>query len=427
MSKKLLHKTLQSYLLYSLVLLIVIAPLFYLITQKLNIDEADEGLILRKNEFVLNTDLKESDIFLWNKFNRDIKIYEYKALEKDTLFDTIYFDKLSNEMEPYRELNSPIIIEGNPYTLSAKINLVETEDLVISIVVLFLILITLLLTGLFLITKKLSTNIWEPFYSLLQQIELFEIDKQTPLHFRESKIEEFNRLNQSIEKLINKNQIIYRSQREFVENAAHELQTPLAIFQSKIDNLLQRSDINREQSKLLDSLNNSVSRLNRLNKNLLLLSKIDSYQFSDVVTFSLKELIRKHLDFFKEQALSRNIEITTHFNDDIDLNANIVLTEILINNLFLNAIRHNIENGFIKVTLEKDKLVFSNTGETKTLSIDKLFTRFSKINSSQKGNGLGLAIIKKITDLNNWGIIYSNTTNIHQFVVEFRKNSKLLP
>lgn len=420
MSKKLLHKTLQSYLLYSLVLLLVIAPLFYLITQKLNIDEADEGLILRKNEFVLNTDLKESDIVLWNNFNRDIKINETKELKEDLLFDTVYFDKLSNEMEPYRELNSPIVIEGHSYTLSAKINLVETEDLVISIAVLFLILITLLLAGLFLITKKLSTNIWEPFYSLLQQIELFEIDKQTPLHYRESNIEEFNRLNQSIEKLINKNLIIYKSQREFVENAAHELQTPLAIFQSKIDNLLQRSDINREQSKLLDSLNDSVSRLNRLNRNLLLLSKIDSPQFSNVTSFSLKELIEKHLDFFKEQALPKKIEIRIQINDDILLKANTVLTEILINNLFLNAIRHNIEDGHINIILNKDELTFSNTGNFETLSTDKLFTRFSKTTSSQNGNGLGLAIIKKITDLNNWNINYNYTTNIHQFIIQFK-------
>lgn len=425
MAKKLLNKTLQSYLVYSLALLIVIAPLFYVITQRLNIDEADEGLILRKNEFILNTDLRESDIILWNRFNRDIKINKNKGLKKDTLFDTFYFDKLSNEIEPYRELNTPILIENKPYTLSAKINLVETEDLVISIAILFLILITLLLAGLFLITKKLSNNIWQPFYTLIQQIELFEIDKENLLPYRETKIKEFNQLHRSIEKLINKNQIIYRSQREFVENAAHELQTPLAIFQSKIDNLLQRSDISQEQSKLLESLNNSATRLNRLNKNLLLLSKIDSPQFSDVASFSLKELIEKHLDFFKEQALPKKIEIRIQINDDTLLKANIVLTEILINNLFLNAIRHNIEDGHINIILNKDELTFSNTGNSETLSTDKLFTRFSKTTSSQNGNGLGLAIIKKITDLNNWNINYNHSMNIHQFIIQFKKNSKL--
>ncbi|MCB9360016.1 MAG: HAMP domain-containing histidine kinase [Flavobacteriales bacterium] len=421
MAKKLLHKTLQSYIIFSVVILLTTAPLFYFLTQKLYLEDAEESLMLSKNEFLQLSlpNFKESDVSLWNKFNRDSKIYPSKNLTQDTLFDIFYVDSLTSENEPYRELNSPIFIDGKPYTFVVKINLVESEDLLINIVLLFFILITLLLIGLFLITKRLSNNIWKPFYTLLQQIELFEIDKENQLPYRESNIEEFNRLNQSIEKLVNKNLIIYKSQREFIENAAHELQTPLAIFQSKIDNLLQRSDITKEQSTLLESLNHSVSRLNRLNKNLLLLSKIDSYQFSDVVNFSLKELIEKHLVFFKEQAQSKNIEINIQFNNEIDLKANIVLTEILINNLFLNAIRHNVVDGNITIILYKNELTFSNTGKSETLLTDNLFARFSKSNSSQKGNGLGLAIIKKITELNNWTITYSYSDNSHSFVVHF--------
>src|SRR5690606_26525908 len=146
---------------------------------------------------------------------------------------------LNAENEPYRELNLPVSIEGKPYTYSARINLVETEDLMKSIALLFFIIISLLLIGLLLINKRLSLNLWKPFYETLQQIEQFEIDKSNQPKLTDTNIEEFNRLNQSIEKLIERNTSIYHSQREFIENAAHELQTPLAVFQAKIDTLIQ--------------------------------------------------------------------------------------------------------------------------------------------------------------------------------------------
>lgn len=402
-------------------LLIVSAPLFYYITERLYIEETDETLILHKNEFVkfsLPT-LKTADIQNWNKYNRNIKIVPFKNSGKDTIFYNSYYDALDAETEPYRELNASIIIEGNPYTYSARINLVEKEDLMKSIAILFLVIISLLLVGLFVITKRLSINLWKPFYETLNQIENFEIDKSNHPKFTETNIEEFNRLNNSIEKLITKNTSIYHSQREFIENAAHELQTPLAVFQAKIDTLIQNADFTQEQYKMLSSLNDSVSRLNRLNKNLLLLSKMENDIYNEKQTVNLKEAIEKHFDFFAEQAKAKNLFIKTAINEAVTVKSNPVLAEILISNLFLNAIRHNVSNGQVLVTLSDHSLTFSNTGQSQTLVADKLFNRFSKSNPSEQGNGLGLAIIKKIADLNNWKISYSFANNFHSFSVAF--------
>ncbi len=421
MTKKLLHKTSRVYLLFSAVLLIVSAPLFYYITERLYIEETDETLILHKNEFVKYSlpTLKTADIQNWNKYNRNIKIEPFKNSGKDTIFYNSYYDALDAEIEPYRELNSSILIEGNPYTYSARINLVEKEDLMKSIAILFLIIISLLLIGLFVITKRLSINLWKPFYETLNQIEKFEIDKSNHPKFTETNIEEFNRLNNSIEKLITKNTSIYHSQREFIENAAHELQTPLAVFQAKIDTLIQNADFTQEQYKMLSSLNDSVSRLNRLNKNLLLLSKMENDIYNEKQTINLKEAIEKHFDFFTEQAKAKNLIIKTEMNEAVAVKSNPVLAEILISNLFLNAIRHNVGNGQVLVTLSNHSLTFSNTGQSQTLIADKLFNRFSKSNPSEQGNGLGLAIIKKIADLNNWKISYSFENNFHSFSVAF--------
>lgn len=421
MTKKLLHKTSRIYLLFSAMILIVSAPLSYFITKGLYIKETDETLILHKNEFLKYSlpTITTAEIHNWNKYNRNIKIEPFKNSGKDTIFYITYYDVLDAEAEPYRELNTTILIEEKPYTYSARINLVETEDLMKSIALLFLIIISSLLVGLFIITKRLSSNLWKPFYQTLQQIEQFEIDKSNQPIFTETNTEEFNRLNQSIKKLIEKNTSIYNTQREFIENAAHELQTPLAIFQAKIDTLIQSSGFTQEQNKILSSLNDSISRLNRLNKNLLLLSKMENDIYSEKQTINLTEAIEKHFDFFCEQAKAKNLIIKTELKEAVLVKSNLVLIEILISNLFLNAIRHNITDGQVLVTLSNDSLIFSNTGQSQALAADKLFNRFSKTNPSEQGNGLGLAIIKKIADLNNWKLSYSFSNNFHTFSLNF--------
>jgi len=423
MTEKLLHKISRSYLIFAVLTLIVVAPIFYFASEKLYVEDADEALLLRKNEFLQFSlsELKETDIPVWNKFNRDIKIKEATQLKTNTIFYSYYYDTLSAENEPYRELNLPISIEGKIYTYSARINLVETEDLMKSVAMLFFIIISLLLTGLFIITKRLSLNLWKPFYETLKQIEQFEIDKSNQPKLKETRIEEFNRLNQSIIKLIEKNTSIYHSQKEFIENAAHELQTPLAVFQAKIDTLIQSSNFTQEQYKMLSSLNHSVSRLNRLNKNLLLLSKMENDIYSEKQTINLNEAIEKHFDFFTEQAKAKNLIIKTELKETVAVKSNPVLTEILISNLFLNAIRHNVNDGQVLVTLSNHSLTFSNTGQPQPLVADKLFNRFSKSNPSEQGNGLGLAIIRKISDLNNWQISYSFADNFHSFSMSFPK------
>ena len=421
MNKKLLHKTSTVYLLFSVMLLIVSAPLFYYITERLYIEETDETLILHKNEFLkfsLPT-LTTPEIQNWNKYNRNIKIEPFKNSGNDTIFYNSYYDTLDAETEPYRELNASILIDGNPYTYSARINLVETEDLMKSIAILFLVIISLLLVGLFVITKRLSINLWKPFYETLNQIEQFEIDKSNQPKLTDTNIDEFNRLNQSIEKLIERNTSIYNSQREFIENAAHELQTPLAVFQAKIDTLIQNADFTQEQYEMLSSLNDSVSRLNRLNKNLLLLSKMENDIYNEKQTINLNEAIEKHFDFFTEQAKAKNLIIKTEMKEAVAVKSNPVLAEILISNLFLNAIRHNVNDGQVLVILSNHSLTFSNTGQSQTLVANKLFNRFSKSNPSEQGNGLGLAIIKKIADLNNWKISYSFANNLHSFSLAF--------
>ncbi|HMP92949.1 MAG TPA: HAMP domain-containing sensor histidine kinase [Phnomibacter sp.] len=421
MTKKLLYRASRANLIVAVFILLISAPVFYWVTEKLYIEDADEALLLRKEEFLhyFAPGFKKSEIAAWNKFNRDFKIEAVKPLTRDTLFYNFYYDSLANENEPYRELNAPIVIEGEPYTYTARINLVETNDLIRSIGLLFLLMIALLMLGWWYINKRYSQQLWAPFYQTLAAIEQFELDKAVKPTLNTSDVEEFNRLNESVEKLIEKNLSIYQSQKEFVENAAHELQTPLAVFQAKIDALLQYGPFTEEQFNRLVALHESAARLKRLNKNLLLLSKIDNDVYHTRSTVAVKEIIEKQLEFFCEQAQAKQIDINTSLGKAVKVQSNSVLLELMVSNLFMNAVRHNIAGGKIYVALNQSMLRFSNTGKPHPLGADKLFTRFSKVNASEQGNGLGLAIVKKITELNSWRIAYEYADGLHQFSVYF--------
>ena len=420
MNKKLLQKTLNYYFIYAVIILITVGPLFYIVSNILYEDDANEDLYAIKKQFDKFTkdDLTIKDIKLWNKFNRDVNLQKFNGQNKDSVFEHSFYDALNKENEPFRVLNSPVKIEGKWFTFSAKINMVEKENLIGSTAILFILLLLLLIIGFFIITNIISKKLWQPFYVALDKMEQFEIDKSTSVKLIQSTTEEFNRLNNAIDSLIYKNSKIYQSQREFIENAAHELQTPIAIFKGKLENILQRKDLNSEQFKLIEDLDNTTTRLVRLNRNLLVVSKIDNNTYNKIEKINLNEIINNQLNFFSEQALSKKISITTEL-EEVLVNSNHILAEMLISNLFLNTINHNVHKGKIFVKLTKDRIIFSNTGALLPLQTEKMFERFSKSNPTSQGNGLGLSIIKKIVDTNHWTISYHFKEDYHTFEIVF--------
>ncbi len=420
MTEKLLNKTTSNLAVFSVIILLIAAPAFYFISKKMYVAETDETLSLFIDEFKVYylPKIKTTEIPVWNKYNRNINILPYHGVKKDTFFTKVYYDKIEDEHEPYRELNTPVIIDGKNYTFQARVNMIENQDMVMNIAILFIAVIAVLLFGMLLINKIAARKLWKPFYDTLDQIENFELDKNQTPSFLETQIVEFSRLNNSVKKLIERNLLMYKSQREFVENAAHELQTPLALFQTKIDSFSQL-DISEEQAHLLHSLNNDVSRLNRLNKNLLLLSRIENEGYPSVEKLVLNDAVQKHFDFFNEQAAAKRIQIKTRFEEAITIQSNSALLDILISNLFLNAIRHNVNNGEIIIAITNDSLSFQNTGQQDALEQDRLFRRFAKIKPSEQGNGLGLAIVKKIVEINQWTIDYTFIENRHVFTIKF--------
>ncbi|MGN6491632.1 MAG: sensor histidine kinase [Agriterribacter sp.] len=419
MAKKLLHKTLRMYLLCSIGILLVAAPLFYFSMTRLYMEDVDETLVLYKKEFhhYYLPHFKRSSIEDWNRYNRDIKIQPtVNPLLSDTFFYQKFFDTLDNENEPYRVLQSPVAIENESYLLMARISLVESEDLMENIAIIFTVLIALLLGLLVFATSRFSKKIWQPFRRTLEKLKAFDLSAGQTVSFDKTNVSEFDELNGSLSKLIAHNVSVYKTQKEFTENASHELQTPLAILKNKLDILLQSEGLTEKQYQIAEEMNRALTRSTRINKNLLLLAKIDNSQFNSSEAIHFDVLLQQSMQILQEHFEQKNIRVSTNISSQVTVHGNSSLTEVLINNLLLNAIRHTLPGGSITVTLTQTGFEVSNSG-TAQLDADLLFKRFSRLSADNSGSGLGLSIVQEICKFHKWSIHYTFQNGYHSFSV----------
>lgn len=234
-----------------------------------------------------------------------------------------------------------------------------------------------------------------------------------------SPVNEFDDLNHAIESLTESNHQTYRNQKEFIENASHELQSPLAVFQSKLELLMQTKPLNEEQASLITDLASTSKRMSRLNKDLILLTKIDNDQFLKKETVSVKDILQKLIRQFEFQINHKSIRLIFNDEEDIRVDANKTLMEIMFSNLLSNAIRHNQQNGFIQIALGEGKLVIQNSGKSSSLDTQRLFRRFQKESQDVESIGLGLEIVNKICILYQYSIQYQFSNHMHIFSVLF--------
>lgn len=258
-TKKLLQKTIFIYLSYFFLSLLIVSPVFYYIANHLYIENTDEFLYHKKEFFTKHIlpDFHQNDIPKWNAYHHyDVQIIDFIPLQKDSFFTITINDEIENEPEPYRFFYSPVSIDGKKYIYSDKISILESDDLMVGIALLFILLFCIVFIGIIFITHRITNHLWNPFYTILNELEKFEVDKNIIPALPHSDVEEFYRLKKSAQNLIEKNIHIYKNQKEFVENAAHELQTPVAVIKAKLDQLIQNSDISTQQANLfLTSMN----------------------------------------------------------------------------------------------------------------------------------------------------------------------------
>ncbi len=307
---------------------------------------------------------------------------------------------------------------GNNYLITVSKSLEGTDDLIRSIILITVGTIVLILAVTFFINRLVLRKLWQPFYNSLHVIQNFTVSNNKTVSFPATTIDEFKLLNQTLSVSINKAQQDYFALKEFTENASHELQTPLAVVRSKLDLLIQSEALTEPQSKAIQASYEAINNMKRLNESLLLLTKIENRQFAEQTTIDFENLIKNKLSQFKEQWQSMGLEIRAKTNPAV-ITGNVQLIDILLNNLFSNATRHNVANGFIHLQLEDSKFTISNSGEAQALDEQQVFNRFYKGNSFTGKHGLGLSIVKQICEVSGYKCSYRFAPpNVHSFVIQ---------
>jgi signal transduction histidine kinase len=422
---RLLQVSLRSLLLYSLILVLISIPISIFSIRQIINEEVDESLALHTNQFIKHIksyeyleDL-EMDLKIWDQLSYDIVLSPSDKMSVGQRYETVsMYDSIEHELHPFRTLSSTIIIKDKPYLLTIKMSLVDNDELVMALGIVQVILIVLLAAGLLLLNRSLSQKLWKPFYNTLNQLKAYELDKSESIQPEKTNIVEFDDLNKTVSHLTDRNRKVYLEQKEFIENASHELQTPLSIFQSKLDNLMQIPGLTEAGAATILDLEETAQRMARLNKNLLLLSKIDNDQFNEIEEIDLSALANKLLSNLRPMADTDNISIQASISP-LSIKANPTLLEVLLTNLFHNAIRHTNANGKVNVNVSDKILTVTNTGNPLKMSTKKMFERFSKEGNSENSSGLGLAIVKKVCDTCRYEIAYNFQDGIHAFSVTF--------
>lgn len=207
--------------------------------------------------------------------------------------------------------------------------------------------------------------------------------------------------------------------KEFSEELNHEIQTPIAVVKSKLENILQNSSLNEQSISGLDIAIRNLNKLERINKSILLLNKLEHKGLFDVADINLTKEIKNVIETYKDFISSKSITINLSLKENVVLKANQSLINILLSNLLSNSIKHNILKGTIIIDLNDTELTFTNTGVKPKYDTQKYFDRFYKESKSPESVGLGLSIVKKICDL--YGIEINNNfkDNLHSIVLKF--------
>ena len=420
---KLLQKTIRSYFIYSVIVLLVAIPVFYFVIQGIVREDVDEDLLNTKQmlkpivaDAILNNTIDQLQFL-----DHDITVSKSTENREFDTFSTVeIFDSLTKELVPHRVLTSHFSTNGSSCVLQIETSLVDNDELIESIVKVQIALLFLLITGLFIINRNLSKKVWMPFYVTLNKLRNYKVEMHEPLALSQTSITEFNDLNTSLQELTERTHQSYISQKEFTENASHEMQTPVAILQSKLELLMQTTPLSEEQAELMNDLADASRRMTRLNKSLVLLTKIENNQFADKENISLILYLEKFILQYQPQINEKQIVVEKEFTTEEVLYANASLIEVLISNLLGNAIRHNNVGGSIVIRLYPGELVIENTGRLTALDETKVFKRFQKESADSNSIGLGLEMVKKVCSIYQYSVTYTFINNLHRFTVCFQ-------
>ena len=417
---RLLTKTQRYYFGLFSVLLVLWSVIFFVVINlvlKGSIDETITSEMKATMERLSSKELLENHV----QANSLFEAKEITEMTNPTFVysDTVIFDPFEGEDVPYRKVTSELLVDGTAFKISMLKSMVEYEDLFTAIFLTELAMVILLLGGMFWLNKGMLEKIWQPFFSTLQKISEYRVSRDASIRFEATDIQEFSDLNQVLITMTDQIRKDYENLKQFTENASHEIQTPLAVIQSRIELMLQNDQNEINDLESIQEIYHAAGHLSRLNKALLLLTKIENDQFQKDEVLNVNSLIEELLPEYEELASQKHVSVQLLPSEECVVRGNRMLMVSMFRNLISNSIRHNIELGEITITIKEQGFSIANSGQKVSGDPNQFFNRFTKNSSNPNSLGLGLSIVKKIADLHGFECIYTVQENIHRFDINF--------
>ena len=214
---------------------------------------------------------------------------------------------------------------------------------------------------------------------------------------------------EAFNELLGRMKLLDESRQEFVSNVSHELKTPLTSMKVLADSLIAQEEVPNELYKeFMTDIADEIERENKIINDLLSLVKMDKTAADlNIETVDINELMELILRRLRPIAKGRDIEVIYESARAVSAEIDEVKFTLAISNLVENAIKYNLDHGFVKVKLDADHQYFTVVVSDNGIGIPKeaqehIFERFYRVDKSHSreigGTGLGLAIVKKVVD-----------------------------
>ncbi|NVM65207.1 signal transduction histidine kinase [Mucilaginibacter sp. SG538B] len=411
------HYTRTSFYI-TLAVLVIGAVIYYFAINYIGTQQLDRALqqqLTEAEEYIRSNNGNPQQYDL----DRDHAVFvkTYRQLLQKRFFDTIYLNPAEQRREAGRAVEDLVKLKNSNYKVTITVSRVGQKNLIELISIITLALLAGLLTVLFITNKYLLNGLWKPFQLTLKEIKQFNIADVDQFTGKPSKVDEFIELNEAIREMSLRVTQDYLSLKQFTENASHEMMTPLAVVTTKLDTLIQDETLTAAQLAQIADIYSSVNKSSRLNHSLLLLAKLENKLIVEEEAIELDVILERKVLQFQELMQNKNLTIRYKLHPK-QISASKYLIDILLNNLFGNAIRHNVPGGEIFIGLDPYQLSIKNTGIANALNGQQIFERFHKSKDSQ-GAGLGLTLVKNICQHYGYGIQYHYDEGKHAFVITF--------
>ena len=385
-----------------------------------SLEDYSEQLMMR---FLAGEEMPSKNSNSNNQYYLNHVTHEYaRSKPHISYYDSMVYIPVKRETEPARILTT-IYRDDNDeyYELVVFTPTIEKKDLKEAI----LYWVIFLYAGLLLVIILVSIWIYQrsnrPLHKLLVWMDEYKIGKtNTPLQ-NDTDITEYKKLNEGVTRNMERAQEVFEEQKQFIGNASHEMQTPLAVCRNRIESLMEDETLSEHQLEELAKTLHTLDYITKLNKTLLLLSKIENKQFSDAGDININTLVDKFIQDYREVYAYMHIREEVHENDTLTIRINETLASILVNNLIKNSYVHNIADGKVVIEISSNKLIVKNSGQDYPLNPKTIYERFYQGNKKEGSTGLGLSLVKSICESASLQLNYTFQDNLHGFEISVPK------